>query len=95
MVQMSNETMEIQQNKSQTLTGQVISNAMDKTVTVLLVNKVKHLRYGKYIKRHSKLYAHDDQNQCKVGDVIAIEQCRPLSKLKTWQVVKILGSTEE
>lgn len=82
-----------QQKASQTLTVQVIANAMEKTAVVLLERLVKHKRYGKYIKRHTKLYVHDENNQCKVGDMVMISQCRPLSKLKNWQLVKILETT--
>jgi small subunit ribosomal protein S17 len=82
-----------QQKSNQTLTVQVIANAMEKTAVVLLERQVKHKRYGKYIKRHTKLYVHDDNNQCKVGDTVTISQCRPISKLKTWQLVKILETT--
>ncbi len=82
-----------QQKASQTLTVQVIANAMEKTAVVLVERLVKHKRYGKYVKRHTKLYVHDENNQCKVGDKVMISQCRPLSKLKNWQLVKILETT--
>lgn len=76
------------------LIGQVVSNSMNKTVTILLARQVKHKRYGKYIKRHTKLYVHDENNQCKIGDTIMVRQCRPISKQKTWQLVKVLGTNE-
>lgn len=73
-----------------TQTGRVVSNKMDKTVTVMLERKVKHPLYGKYIKRSTKVHAHDDANECGEGDTVKIAQCRPLSKTKTWQVIEIL-----
>ncbi len=91
---MSNETVNSVQQANQTLTVQVVSNSMNKTAVVLLERQVKHKRYGKYIKRHTKLYVHDEANQCKEGDIVQIAQCRPLSKLKNWQLVKIINSGE-
>lgn len=67
-----------------TLQGKVISNKMDKTVTVLVERKVKHPLYGKVIRRSSKIHAHDEQNEYKIGDVVVIEESRPLSKTKSW-----------
>ncbi len=73
-----------------TQVGRVVSNKMDKTVTVLLERKVKHALYGKYIKRSTKVHAHDAENTCGEGDMVKIVQCRPLSKRKNWQVVEVL-----
>lgn len=73
-----------------TLTGRVTSNKMQKTITVLVERVVKHPKYGKYIKRSTKLHAHDESNSCQEGDVVMIEQCRPLAKTKAWQLVKIV-----
>lgn len=73
-----------------TLTGKVISNKMDKSITVLIERKVKHQVYGKYITRSTKLHAHDEQNVCQEGDVVTITECRPLSKTKTWQLVEVV-----
>ncbi|MDD2814920.1 MAG: 30S ribosomal protein S17 [Thiotrichaceae bacterium] len=73
-----------------TLTGRVTSNKMEKTITVLVERVVKHPKYGKYIKRSTKLHAHDESNSCQEGDVVMIEQCRPLAKTKAWQLVKIV-----
>lgn len=73
-----------------TVVGRVISNKMDKTVTVLIERKVKHALYGKYIKRSTKLHVHDPENSCQEGDLVAIEECRPLSKTKAWRLHKIL-----
>jgi small subunit ribosomal protein S17 len=70
--------------------GRVISDKMDKTVTVLLERKVKHALYGKYIKRSTKVKAHDEDNNCAEGDTVRIEECRPLSKSKSWRVVEVL-----
>jgi len=78
-------------NKVQrTLTGSVSSNAMDKTVTVMIERRIKHPVYGKYITRSTKLHVHDEKNECGKGDVVVIEQCRPMSKTKSWNLVKIV-----
>ncbi len=73
-----------------TQTGRVISNKMDKSVTVLLERQIKHALYGKYIKRSTKVRAHDADNQCGEGDKVLIAECRKLSKTKSWRVVEIL-----
>lgn len=73
-----------------TLTGRVVSNKMNKTITVLVERKVKHAMYGKYIKRSTKLHAHDEEQLCKEGDIVEISQCRPLSKTKSWRLHKIV-----
>ncbi|OQW93812.1 MAG: 30S ribosomal protein S17 [Beggiatoa sp. IS2] len=73
-----------------TLTGRVVSNKMQKTITVLIERTVKHPKYGKYIKRSTKLHAHDEDNLCQEGDVVMLEQCRPLSKTKAWRLHKIV-----
>ncbi|MSQ98947.1 MAG: 30S ribosomal protein S17 [Xanthomonadales bacterium] len=73
-----------------TRVGQVISNKADKTVTVKLERQIKHEVYGKYIKRSSKVHAHDEENSCSEGDLVRIEQCRPMSKTKAWRVVEIV-----
>lgn len=78
-----------------TITGRVVSNKMDKTVTVLVERKVKHPLYGKFIRRSTKLHAHDEQNQCKMGDTVVIQQCRPISKLKSWNLVEVVRSGQE
>jgi len=72
------------------LTGRVVSNKMDKTITVCIERKVKHPLYGKFVKQSTKLHAHDEENQCTEGDVVTIKQCRPLSKLKKFQLVSVL-----
>ncbi len=73
-----------------TLEGRVISNKMQKTVTVLVERQVKHALYGKYIRRSTKLHAHDEEGRCQEGDVVRVAECRPLSKTKNWRVVEIL-----
>ncbi len=75
---------------TRTVTGRVTSDKMDKTITVLIERRVKHPLYGKYVKRSTKLHAHDEQNECKEGDVVTIEECRPLSKSKAWRLVKVV-----
>jgi len=77
-----------------TLTGRVISNKMQKTVTVLIERFVKHPKYGKYIKRSTKLHVHDEENSCQKGDIVMIELCRPLSKTKAWRLHKIMERAE-
>lgn len=72
------------------LTGQVVSNKMHKTVVVLIVRKVKHPKYGKFVKHTKKLFAHDEQNQCQEGDTVVIHETRPLSKNKNWIVKEIV-----
>ncbi|GAB4351296.1 MAG: 30S ribosomal protein S17 [Methylohalobius sp. ZOD2] len=78
------------QEKLRTLVGRVVSDRMDKTITVHVERMVKHPLYGKYIKRSTKLLAHDEDNQCRAGDRVAITSCRPLSKRKAWTLVKVL-----
>jgi small subunit ribosomal protein S17 len=76
--------------KLRTITGKVVSNKMDKTITVLVERVVKHPVYGKYIKRSTKMMAHDEQNVCHEGDVVSITSCRPISKNKTFKLVAVL-----
>ncbi|MDQ5910666.1 MAG: small subunit ribosomal protein [Pseudomonadota bacterium] len=73
-----------------TLTGRVTSNKMDKTITVIIERLVKHPVYGKYIRRSTKLHAHDENNECREGDQVAIRQCRPLSKTKSWTLASVV-----
>ena len=73
-----------------TVIGRVVSDKMDKTVSVAIERKIKHPTYGKYIRRTSKVMAHDEANDCKVGDRVAISECRPMSKHKSWQVVNVV-----
>ena len=76
--------------KLHTVEGRVVSNKMDKTVTVLVERQVKHALYGKYIKRSTKLHAHDADNACNEGDLVRVAECRPLSKTKNWRVVEVV-----
>jgi len=73
-----------------TLTGKVVSNAMEKTIAVLVERQVKHPLYGKYIRKSTKILAHDEMNECDDGDTVAIEECRPLSKNKSWRLQKVI-----
>lgn len=77
------------------LTGKVVSDKMDKTITVLIERRVKHPIYGKYVSKSSKVKAHDENNECKKGDVVTIAESRPLSKTKTWSLVKVEERTAE
>jgi len=72
------------------ITGQVISNKMDKTIVVMGERKVKHPLYGKFIRRSTKYHAHDAANECNIGDTVMIKECRPLSKTKSWTLIKVL-----
>ena len=78
-----------------TVEGRVVSNKMQKTVTVLVERQVKHALYGKYVKRSTKLHAHDEEGRCKEGDVVRVTECRPLSKTKNWRVVEIVTRAAE
>ncbi len=73
-----------------TQVGRVVSARMDRTVTVYLERMVKHPLYGKFIRRSTKLHAHDAENECREGDWVAIEECRPLSKTKSWRLVEVV-----
>ncbi|MGD8514566.1 MAG: 30S ribosomal protein S17 [Granulosicoccaceae bacterium] len=81
---------EQQEKVQRTLTGRVVSDKMDKSVTVMVERKVKHPLYKKYVRRSTKLHAHDENNECREGDVVTIEQCRPISKSKSWRLVKVV-----
>lgn len=75
---------------NRTVVGRVVSDKMDKTVTVLIERREKHPIYGKFIRRSTKLHAHDEDNSCQIGDTVMVEQCRPISKSKCWRLVKII-----
>ena len=79
-----------QENNVRTITGKVVSDKMDKTITVLVERRVKHELYGKYITRSTKLHAHDENNDCNEGDTVAIVESRPISKTKTWKLQAIV-----
>ena len=73
-----------------TITGRVVSDKMDKSISVAIERLIKHPVYGKYIRRTSKVMAHDETNQCKLGDRVTISECRPISKNKSWSVVDVV-----
>jgi len=76
--------------KSKMLTGRVVSDKMDKTVTVLVERRVAHPMYGKVVTRSKKYHAHDEKNECHEGDLVEIEQSRPISRTKSWRVARLL-----
>ena len=78
------------ENTSRTATGKVVSNKMDKTITVLVERRVKHPVYGKYITRSSKIHAHDENNECNMGDTVMVAETRPISKSKTWKLLEVV-----
>jgi len=71
-------------------TGSVVSDRMDKSATVLIERKVKHPIYGKFVKKSTKLHIHDENNECGMGDTVQISECRPMSKTKSWTLVKVV-----
>ncbi len=75
---------------ARTATGRVTSSKMDKTITVLIERRTPHPVYGKFVRRSTKLHAHDENNEGREGDLVLVEQCRPLSKTKTWRLVRVL-----
>lgn len=77
------------EKKARTLTGKVVSDKMEKSIVVLIERREKHPIYGKYVSKSSKLKAHDENNECKIGDLVTIAETRPLSKTKSWALVKI------
>jgi small subunit ribosomal protein S17 len=86
---MSEPTMN-EEESNRIVTGRVVSSAMEKTVTVLIERRVKHPLYGKFVRRSTKVHAHDEKNECRIGDVVVVEQCRPLSKTKAWRFIKLV-----
>jgi len=81
--------------QAKTLTGCVVSNKMDKTIVVLIERTVKHPLYGKYMRRSTKLLAHDANNECNEGDIVMIESSRPISRRKSWRLQKIISRSQE
>ncbi len=77
-------------DKIRTMQGRVVSDKMDKSITVAIERMVKHPIYGKFVKRTTKLHAHDETNECGQGDKVEIRECRPLSKTKSWTLVKVI-----
>jgi small subunit ribosomal protein S17 len=86
---------ENQQTNARKLTGRVVSDKMNKTVTVLVERKVKHPIYGKFVNRSKKYHAHDENNEFHPGDLVLIEETRPLSRTKTWKVAKLVEKAKE
>jgi len=78
-----------------TLQGRVVSNKMNKSIVVLVERKVRHPVYGKFIKRSTKIHAHDEKNVCQEGDVVIISETRPISKTKAWKLVEVVTKTEQ
>ena len=76
-------------SKIKTRTGTVISKSGDKSIVIAIDYKIKHPKYGKYVKRRTKLYVHDEQNQAEIGDVVDVMQCSPMSKTKSWRLVTV------
>ncbi|MHB1220704.1 MAG: 30S ribosomal protein S17 [Gammaproteobacteria bacterium] len=85
----------IEQKSEKTIIGTVISDKMDKTIVVQIERKVKHELYGKYLRRFSKMYAHDETNACRIGDLVKIKHTRPLSKTKRWSLVEVIKQEEQ
>ena len=75
---------------NRSMQGRVVSDKMDKGITVMVERRVKHPLYGKFVRKSTKVHAHDENNECQIGDVVVVEQCRPLSKTKTWRFVKLI-----
>jgi small subunit ribosomal protein S17 len=80
----------MERNKRKTRVGRVVSNKMPKTIVVAIDRLLRHPQYNRVIKRTSKLYAHDEKNQCLIGDKVLVMETRPLSKLKRWRLVEVL-----
>ena len=87
---MAEETKTVQRNLRKTRTGVVRSNKMDKSITVAVERKVKHPIYGKFVKKTTSFHAHDEKNECTIGDIVKIMETRPLSKTKRWRLVEVV-----
>ena len=83
------EAVETRQSNPRTISGVVVSDKMEKTITVRVERRVKHPVYGKYVRKSSKLHAHDEDNTCKVGYTVTVVECRPLAKTKTWMLKSV------
>ena len=89
----TNNDVTLESGKSgRTVVGRVVSNKMNQGVSVAVERLIKHPVYGKFIRRTTKVLAHDEQNSCNEGDTVAIEECRPISKRKSWRVVKVIDT---
>ena len=82
--------MSAEKKRTRTLTGKVVSNRMDKSITVLVERRVKHPVYGKYLTKSSKVHAHDEKNECNIGDLVSLSESKPISKTKAWKLFSIL-----
>jgi small subunit ribosomal protein S17 len=91
---MSEQGAQVAVKAAKTLTGKVVSNKMQKTVSVEVERLVRHETYGKYLRRTTKLMAHDEAGECREGDTVTIAACRPLSRHKSWRVVSVVGRAE-
>lgn len=89
-----NETTNSERSLRKTRTGKVISNKMDKTIVVDVIESVKHPVYGKFIKRTLRLHAHDENNECNIGDTVEVMETRPLSATKRWRLVEIIDKAK-
>ena len=83
------------EKRIRTATGKVVSNKMDKTITVLIERRVKHPVYGKYITRSSKIHAHDENNVCSIGDTVKVTESRPISKSQTWKLLEVVENAQQ
>ena len=83
------------EKRTRVVTGKVVSNKMDKTITVLIERREKHPVYGKYMTRSSKIHAHEENNQCGIGDTVTIAESRPISRSKTWKLLEIVESATQ
>jgi small subunit ribosomal protein S17 len=83
------------EKRTRIVSGKVVSNKMDKTITVLIERREKHAVYGKYITRSSKIHAHDEENQCGIGDTVTVAESRPISKSKTWKLLEVVVSAAQ
>lgn len=92
---MADEKTSAQRNARRRLVGTVSSDKMDKTITVIWQRRVRHKRYGKYIKRNTRLHAHDEKSEARVGDLVEIQATRPLSKTKNWRLVKVIRKAHQ
>ena len=81
--------------RTRVVTGKVVSNKMDKTITILVERRERHPVYGKYLTRSSKIHAHDASNQCGVGDTVTVAESRPISKSKSWKLLEIVESAAQ
>jgi small subunit ribosomal protein S17 len=92
---MTEQQANVENKSTHTVIGTVVSDKMNKTIVVLIERKVKHPFYGKYVRRFSKMYAHDEDNACRIGDTVLIQQTRPLSKTKRWKLIEVLKREDQ